>query len=115
MQPDDEIYSHKNITHEYLQNTYGEVVSPEHAEFIIELAELHGLNFDPSSGDENPRWFVFIDDELYFIGVDRFTSENRKQIIKRKPKSNHHQSYQMHTQSRTVSDVQPKDRHTPRH
>ena len=33
----------KNITHEYLQNTYGEVVSPEHAEFIIELAELHGF------------------------------------------------------------------------
>lgn len=29
----------KNITHEYLANTYGEVLSPEHAEFIIELAE----------------------------------------------------------------------------
>ncbi len=28
-----------DITHDYLQNTYGEVVSPEHAEFIIELAE----------------------------------------------------------------------------
>jgi len=28
-----------NITREYLQNTCGEVVSPEHAEFIIELAK----------------------------------------------------------------------------
>lgn len=28
-----------NITHEYLQNTYGEVQSPEHAEFIVELGK----------------------------------------------------------------------------
>lgn len=28
-----------NITNQYLANTYGEVLSPEHAEFIIELAE----------------------------------------------------------------------------
>lgn len=35
---------YENITHEYLQNTYGEVQSPEHAEFIIELAELHGFS-----------------------------------------------------------------------
>ena len=34
-----QLISMKNITHEFLQNTYGEVVSPEHAEFIIELAE----------------------------------------------------------------------------
>ena len=34
--------SFKNITREFLANTYGEVVSPEHAEFIIELAESDG-------------------------------------------------------------------------
>ena len=40
-----------NITREYLANTYGEVQSPEHAEFIIELAELHGLKvWFPSDG-----------------------------------------------------------------
>ena len=33
----------KNITHEYLSNTWGVVESKEHAEFIIELAELHGF------------------------------------------------------------------------
>ena len=32
-----------NITHEYLANTYGEVVSPEHAEFIIKLAKNAGF------------------------------------------------------------------------
>ena len=34
-----------DITHEYLQNTWGVVESKEHAEFIIELAELHGFEF----------------------------------------------------------------------
>lgn len=48
--PNDRVYADwdedlfTNITREYLQNTYGEVVSPEHAEFIIELAELHGFS-----------------------------------------------------------------------
>jgi len=35
----------KNITHEYLQNTWGLIESKEHAEFIVELAELHGFEF----------------------------------------------------------------------
>lgn len=35
----------KNITHEYLANTYGEVVSPEHAEFIIELCKVGDIDF----------------------------------------------------------------------
>tara|TARA_B100001063_G_C16779030_1_gene568971 strand:- start:25308 stop:25922 length:615 start_codon:yes stop_codon:yes gene_type:complete len=33
----------ENNTHEYLSNTWGVVESKEHAEFIIELAELHGF------------------------------------------------------------------------
>lgn len=33
----------KNITREYLANTYGEVVSPEHAEFIVKLAEVNEI------------------------------------------------------------------------
>lgn len=43
----------ENITREYLANTYGEVVSPEHAEFIIELAELHG--FEVADDDYEKR------------------------------------------------------------
>lgn len=37
---DEEVF--KNITSEYIANTYGEVVSPEHAEFIIELGRSVG-------------------------------------------------------------------------
>lgn len=32
----------KNITTDYLRNTYGKVESKEHAEFIVKLAELNG-------------------------------------------------------------------------
>lgn len=35
----------KNITREYLANTYGKVESREHAEFIIKLAAEHGLKY----------------------------------------------------------------------
>ena len=37
------LYDGTNITHEYLQNTHGEVVSPEHARFIVELCESNGI------------------------------------------------------------------------
>lgn len=33
----------KNITTEYLANTYGEVLSPKHAEFIVKLAEVNKI------------------------------------------------------------------------
>ena len=33
----------KNITAEYLANTYGEVKSKEHAEFIVKLAEVNKI------------------------------------------------------------------------
>lgn len=42
----------KNITADYLRNTYGKVESKEHAEFIVKLAEGAGIfvdnKFDPS-------------------------------------------------------------------
>lgn len=44
-----------NITHEYLQNTYGEVVSPEHAEFIVEL----GKNVKAEIGTEYRKGSFF--------------------------------------------------------
>ena len=34
----------ENITREYLANTCGEIQSTEHADFIIELVELHGFS-----------------------------------------------------------------------
>ena len=35
----------KNITTEYLANTYGKVESKEHAEFIVELCKVNGIDF----------------------------------------------------------------------
>jgi hypothetical protein len=45
-----------DITHEYLQNTYGEVQSPEHAELIIELAENAGFEL-MENGASNKNFF----------------------------------------------------------
>lgn len=105
----------KNITSEYLQNTYGEVVSTEHAEFIIELAKNAGLNVcqyvgiekrytdDGSIAMERPTLlyndFIFEDDTL-FIGVGKYPDEmgnnlllNKKQItIPLPPKADNKQS-----------------------
>ena len=49
----------KNITAEYLANTYGEVKSKEHAEFIVKLAEVNGRdNYSVIYLDE-AKSFVF--------------------------------------------------------
>lgn len=47
----------KNITAEYLANTYGEVKSKEHAEFIVRLAEVNG--FDIGIKSNIPSVFEF--------------------------------------------------------
>ena len=77
-----------NITHEYLANTYGEVVSPEHAEFIIKLAKNAGFGLNTGTNENYPCWFAF-DDELYFFDSKVYASDDsRKQItIPLPPKS----------------------------
>lgn len=71
----------KNITREYLKNTWGVVESKEHSDFIIELAELHGFKVDENSG--NPKSFMIYDD---VIGIYSFSHKKlsnqkcRKQI-----------------------------------
>lgn len=64
--------SFKNITGEYLANTYGKVESKEHAEFIIEL----GSSFPNWTGlvEEYPCWFCFDKDELFFFEKKRGAS-----------------------------------------
>jgi len=37
--------SFKNITQEYLANTYGKVANKEHAEFIVGLCKVNGIDF----------------------------------------------------------------------
>lgn len=55
-----------NITREYLANTYGEVVSPEHAEFIIELAKNYDIPIrsNYSGSVDNYFNFYFEDENL---------------------------------------------------
>ena len=79
-----------NITHEYLQNTYGEVVSPEHAEFIILLAVSHGIAI------LNAPWkdvthFTIENGQIFFVACAGIDSTKLKQITiplppKAKPK-----------------------------
>lgn len=67
----------KNITAEYLANTYGEVKSKEHAEFIVKLCENAGINVFPQLFDANH--FV-IKGKLSFHNCERITSSELKQI-----------------------------------
>jgi hypothetical protein len=81
-----------NITKEYLQNTYGEVQSPEHAGIIIELAKNAGFEFGSAKPDlEAVKSFMIYSDcfDVYSFDVSELSNEsNRKQItIPLPPKS----------------------------
>lgn len=52
-------FTFKNITAEYLANTYGEVKSKEHAEFIVKLAEVNGIQVSVNCRDGNAKVFSF--------------------------------------------------------
>ena len=69
----------KNITHEYLANTYGEVKSPEHAEFIIELAELHGFELARQSKHLG-NFFSFDVKGFCFLDAELIASQHCKKI-----------------------------------
>ena len=74
----------KNITAECLANTYGEVKSKEHAEFIVKLAEVNGIDFDGEVGI-NSNYFCFFPSnskQLTFWRKEKDASKhgNRKQI-----------------------------------
>ena len=68
--------NYKNITHEYLQNTYGVVESKEHAEFIVDLAELHGFEVDENS--DNPKSFMIYDDVISIYSFSHKELSNQK-------------------------------------
>lgn len=81
----------KNITREFLTNTYGEVVSKEHADFIIELAENTG--FISCGYGHNDNLFSFKDGKLVFIEVKdtskppHFAPKSKKITIPLTPKA----------------------------
>ncbi len=79
-----------DITHEYLVNTYGEVVSPEHAEFIIELCKVGGIDFVSSKkGISKFKYFKINESYLGFYTEPRNAKSQgiKKIIIPLPPKS----------------------------
>ena len=56
-------------TKESLQNTWGVVESKEHAEFIVELAELHGFEFN--SNDSLGNFFTINNNAIYFYSFEQ--------------------------------------------
>lgn len=62
-------FAFKNITAEYLANTYGEVKSKEHAHFIVELGEGAGYELVGSISPNNAGVFVFYGENkaLFFM------------------------------------------------
>lgn len=67
-----------NATREYLQNTCGEVVSTEHAEFIIELAENAGLEVYIDSPEINRSFFAFNEYScLFFYSAEESINKRR--------------------------------------
>ena len=68
-----------NITREYLANTYGKVESKDHAEFVVELAEVN--DFKVCSEPPVDGWFCFSGSRLWFFSSEsRAGDNNEKQI-----------------------------------
>lgn len=69
----------KNITREYLANTYGEVKSEEHAEFIVKLAEVAG--FEVGVYCQVDKWFCFSENLLFFYPTESRASDAEEKLI----------------------------------
>ena len=69
----------KNITREYLANTYGKVESKEHAEFIVELASDAGF-FIACDYSASINFFCTNDESLIFCRAEQNAKRERKQI-----------------------------------
>lgn len=69
-----------NITAEYLANTYGEVKSKEHAEFIVKLAEVNGIPCGVDRIDMDYKVFYVIHGYLFFFVNEVNLSAEYKQI-----------------------------------
>lgn len=69
-----------NITREYLANTYGEVVSTEHAEFIKLLAVTNGMGCGHKVVDDNCKYFYAFHGDLFFTSEVLSSTGRCKQI-----------------------------------
>lgn len=68
-----------NITREYLANTYGEVKSKEHADFIVKLAE--GAGFEVGLYCQDDKWFCFSENFLFFYTKESRASGAKEKLI----------------------------------
>lgn len=75
----------KNITREYLANTYGKVESKEHAEFVVELAENHGYQLKGSFHEGDDNYFHFVESKKILFFSSGF-SDNKQITIPMPPK-----------------------------
>lgn len=72
----------KNITREYLTNTYGKVESQEHADFIVKLAEVNGV--EVGNKWEEGKWFNFMLDcngALIICFFPEYTASNKEEKL----------------------------------
>lgn len=67
----------KDITKEYLKNTYGKVESEAHREMLIKLAENAGFGIDMAKLD----WFCFLRGFLYFFSSEEIASNAGEKLI----------------------------------
>lgn len=76
--------SDKNITREYLANTYGKVGSKERADFIVKLAENHNVDICNTYNSECKYFNFYIEGGklilAFFEKLASATSEGEKQI-----------------------------------
>ena len=72
----------KNITKEYLANTYGEVKSKEHAEFIVKLCQESNIPVVYSVKVDDAKSFMVSHGCLNLFAMDakHLSGENHKQI-----------------------------------
>ena len=74
--------NYKNITTEYLANTYGEVESKEHAEFIVKLAKTNGLIVYEASYPIKRDYFAFSKHgKLFFFSEESQANFNKRKKI----------------------------------
>lgn len=70
----------KNITREYLENTYGKVESKEYAEFISKLAMSAGFGF-PFNKVKSNGYFSVSGGNIYFWGSENVASSLNEKLI----------------------------------
>lgn len=77
----------KNITHEYLKNTWGSVESKEHAEFIVEMAENAGFELFATFNHDHDHFFISESELVFTYGKPAIDSTDKQITIPLPPKS----------------------------